>query len=156
MKNLIPLILLIAMPLHSSPIAEKLQLAGTVKMANSKYEVVMDAQFSAEKAHTVQYKGMAKLISQDKFLERPMTLYFTKKSTSRMIISILMDGDGAQEGLYLELVAPSEITSHTIGDLVNADAELMWVIRSPYSDLTETSFLTRDRGQAELEYTEVH
>ena len=158
MKSLIPFVLLLfAMPLHSSPMAETLQLVGSVELSQVKYELVLEAKFTTEKAHTIQYTGMAKMISGSDYLERPMTLYVTKrKPQARMIINILMSGSAKYEGLYLELVVENASRNYDVGDLVTADAELMWLIRSPYRDFTETTFLTRDRGQAQLEVLEVH
>lgn len=145
------------MPLHSNPLAESMQLAGSVELGKTQYELVLDAKFTAEKAHTIQYSGLAKLMNGSEYLERPMTLYVTKrKAEARMIISILMSGSARYEGLYLELVVENASRNYDVGDLVNANAELMWMIRSPYRDFSETTFLTRDRGQAQLEVLDVH
>ena len=146
-----------AMPLHSSPMAESLQLAGNIELSKVKYKVLFNAQFKTEKAHTIQYAGTARLTSATQTLERPMTLYMTKKAPgSRIIISILMSGTAQNEGLYLELVVENASHNYDVGDLVSASAELMWMIRSPYRDSFETTFLSRDRGRSQLEILEIH
>ena len=152
-----PIILLFSAQLQSSPTASNLFLVGSAELGKTSYEITLDTQFKQEKAHTIQYEGTARLKSEAKGLEiKPATLYVTKTDNPKVIISILMSGDSGSEGLFLELVAEGTILNSSEGDLLEAEANLMWMITSPYRDLSETTFINRDSGEAQLEILEAN
>ena len=156
-------ILLFTAQLQSSPTASNLFLVGSVELGKISYQLSLETEFKAEKAHRVVYKGIARLQSEEKAVQlKPVTLSVTKSSKPKVIISILLAGEAPSisnsrtEGLFLEIVAERTLLNASVGDLLDASANVMWMINSPYRDISETTFIKRDSGEASLEVLEIN
>ena len=156
-------ILLFSAQLQSSPTASNLFLAGTVELGKLSYQISLETEYREERAHRVVYEGVARLYSEDKGMKiKPVTLSVTKSNQPKVIISVLLDGEAPTlknsrtEGLFLEIVAEGTLLNASEGDLLNADANVMWMINSPFRDISETTFIKRDSGEASLEVLEIN